>query len=117
MNRTITIDGRPVEFRSTGAVPRIYRMQFSRDIFQDMATVGRALQAALEHDEALTPEVLSLFEDLAFVMAKAADPRGVPETPDEWLDGFTAFSIYRIFPELELLWLQNLTQLIEPAKK
>lgn len=117
MNRTITIDGRPVEFRSTGAVPRIYRMQFNRDIFEDMTTVGHAVQGAMERDDQIAPEVLTLFENLAFVMAKAADPRGVPETPDEWLDGFTAFSIYRIFPELELLWLQNLTQLVEPAKK
>lgn len=111
------IDERPVEFRSTGAVPRIYRMQFGRDIFTDMQTVAHAVQESMDQGEALAPEVLTLFENLAFSMAKAADPRGVPETPDEWLDGFTALSIYRVFPELELLWLQNLTQMVEPAKK
>ena len=32
MERTLTIDGRPVVFRATAAVPRLYRMEYGRDI-------------------------------------------------------------------------------------
>ena len=29
---------------------------------------------------------LELFEDISYVMAKHADPTGVPDSPDEWLE-------------------------------
>lgn len=52
--------------------------------------------------EASTLEGLSLelFEDISYIMAKHADPQGVLDTPDEWLDQFGTFSIYQMLPEI-----------------
>ena len=37
ITKTINIDGQEVLFAASAAIPRIYRIQFKRDIFQDMA--------------------------------------------------------------------------------
>ena len=52
-----------------------------------------------------------MFENVAYLMAKHADPQGVPSSPNEWLDGFDTFSIYRVFPviqEIDVYKRQNL---------
>ena len=36
MERIIEIDGTPVKFKATAALPRLYRTLSVRDIFQDM---------------------------------------------------------------------------------
>ena len=43
LEKTIEIDGKPVKFRASAAIPRIYRIKFRRDIFKDL----RALQNAV----------------------------------------------------------------------
>lgn len=40
-------------------------------------------------------------------MTKHADPE-VPNTPEEWLDEFSTFSIYQVLPELIELWGMNI---------
>ena len=58
---------------------------------------------------------LEMFENIAYVMAKHADP-SVPDTPEEWLDGFNTFSIYQVLPQIIELWGLN-TQTDVQAKK
>ena len=58
-----------------------------------------------------------MFENVAYLMAKHADPQGVPSSPDEWLDGFDTFSIYRVFPVIQEMWSANLKTLNKPVKK
>ena len=36
IEKTLTIDGKAVTFRSSASVPRIYRIKFGRDIFKDI---------------------------------------------------------------------------------
>ena len=59
---------------------------------------------------------LELFENISFIMARHADPKGVPDTAEEWLDGFNVFSIYQVLPELLDLWGVNLAQTVESKK-
>ena len=40
-------------------------------------------------------------------MAKHADS-SVPDSPEEWLDAFSTFSIYQVLPEIIKLWGLNL---------
>ena len=47
-----------------------------------------------------------MFENIAYVMAKHADAN-IPDTPEEWLDGFNTFSIYQVLPQLIELWGLN----------
>ena len=122
MERTINIDGKEVRLRASAAIPRLYRLKFRRDIIQDMQTI----QAALEKSKAgvgkgkpvpIPMEALTLFENVAYLMARHADPGGVPDSPDEWLEGFETFSIYRVFPVIQEIWSANLVTLSKPKKK
>lgn len=124
MRKTVEIDGRPVEFLSTASVPRLYRIKFKRDIFVDMQKIAteineaRKVQEDRRTDESTIPvEALTLFEDVAYIMAKHADKDAVPDSPDEWLDQFDVFSIYQVFPVIEELWTENLRQLNQTQKK
>ena len=117
MIRTITIDGKPVRFCVSAAVPRIYRDRCGRDIFRDMQAVAEDLRASSEEDTPLGAATLNTFENLAYCMAAAADPDGVPESAEKWLNQFSALPIRVVFPQIELLWLQNLAQLNQPEQQ
>lgn len=108
MEKTLTIDGRDVKFRATAAVPRLYRIKFRRDIIQDMQTIQKAMKEQEEAGKSLPPEALTMFENVAYIMAKHGDKDAVPNDPDEWLDSFSTFSIYEIFQEIVDLWGLNM---------
>ena len=108
MEKTLTIDGRDVKFRATAAVPRLYRIKFRRDIIQDMQTIQEAMKAQDEDGKSIPPEALTLFENVAYIMARHGGKDAVPNDPDEWLDSFSTFSIYEIFPEIIELWGLNM---------
>ena len=117
MEKTITIDGRDVKFRATAAVPRLYRIKFRRDIIQDMQTIQAALKQQAEDGSNIPPEALTMFENVAYIMAKHGDKNAVPDSPDEWLDSFNTFSIYEIFQEIVALWGLNMESTSAAKKK
>ena len=53
---------------------------------------------------------------LAYVFAKQGEPDEKFNSPDEWLDQFSTFSIYEILPELISLWGMNVQQQEESKK-
>ncbi len=57
-----------------------------------------------------------MFENIAYIMAKHAEPQAVPDTPEEWLDGFNTFSIYQVLPEIIKLWGLNVQSQVESKK-
>lgn len=116
MEKVLTIDGREVTFRATAAVPRLYRIKFRRDIIQDMQTIQAAMKAQEADGTSIPPEALTMFENVAYIMAKHGDKDAVPNDPDEWLDSFSTFSIYEIFGEIIALWGLNM-QSTSVAKK
>lgn len=99
MEKTIEIDGKEVRFKATGATIRLYRQMFQRDILADMEHV----RTATSGDSPMSADALNMFENMAYIMAKQADPT-IPDTADEWLDGFDMFSIYKILPQVVELW-------------
>ncbi len=58
---------------------------------------------------------LEMFENIAYIMAKHAEPN-VPNTPEEWLDGFNTFSIYQILPQIIELWGLNVQTAVQSKK-
>ncbi len=58
---------------------------------------------------------LEMFENIAYTMAKHADPQ-IPNEVDEWLDGFNTFSIYQVLPQLIELWGLNVQTDVEAKK-
>ena len=112
MEKVIEIDGKEVKFRATAAIPRLYRIKFGRDIMQDMREIDQATRG-----RSIPPRLLEAFENMAFLMAKHADPKGVPDTVEAWLDGFETFSIYEIFPIIAELWAVNMETVADSKKK
>ena len=108
VTKTIKIDGKPVTFKASAAIPRLYRNKFQRDIYKDL----QLLQAGIENDNAESSSLdvfsLEMFENIGWLMAWYNDPKQVPDTPEAWLDEFGVFSIYEILPQLLDLWNLNM---------
>ena len=115
ITKSIEIDGRQVPFKASAAVPRIYRLKFGRDIFSDIDKLVDATQGGNAEESTLDVETLTIFEDVAYTMAKYADP-SAPETPEEWLDTFDMFSIYQVLPQILELWGDNLMTDVQAKK-
>ncbi len=113
IQKSISIDGKNVLFKASAAVPRLYRLKFRRDIFKDFIALEQSVQ---ENTSGITIDSLELFENIAYIMAKHADPNGVPENPDDWLENFNTFSIYEILPQLMDLWGLNIETQSESKK-
>ena len=115
MIRRIEIDGREVPFKASAAIPRIYRLKFQRDIYKDLRALEQSVNGSEEGESGLDLFSLELFENIAFVMAKHADG-SIPDTAEEWLDGFNTFSIYQVLPKLIELWGLNVQTDVEAKK-
>ena len=115
MIRNIEIDGKQVPFKASAAIPRIYRMKFQRDIYKDLKALEKSVGDNKEEHSDLDMFSLEMFENIAFVMAKHADP-AIPNSPEEWLDEFNTFSIYQVLPQLIELWGLNVQTDVESKK-
>ena len=115
IERTIEISGKPVQFRSSATVPRLYRAKFKRDIFKDLTKLEKSFTRKTEDGDELQIEDLEIFENVAYIMAYHADP-SIPKTIDEWLDQFDMFSIYQVLPQILELWGDNLMTDVQAKK-
>ena len=106
LQKTVSICGRDVAFRSSATVPRLYRAKFKRDIFKDLSRLEASVKRK-SADGSFEIEDLEIFENVAYIMAFHAD-NTIPNSIDEWLDQFEMFSIYEVLPEILELWGQNL---------
>lgn len=113
--KTVQVGGKEVRFRSSAAVPRLYRIKFKRDIFKDLSKLEASYKGKTEDGAEIQIEDLEIFENVAYIMAWHADPT-IPGTIEEWLDEFEMFSIYEILPEILDLWGSNLATDIQSKK-
>jgi hypothetical protein len=113
--KKIVIDGQEVAFRASAAIPRIYRVKFHRDIYKDLRALEKAVGDNSESESNLDMFSLEMFENIAFVMAKHADPT-IPDSPEEWLDEFATFSIYQVLPQIIELWGLNVQTDVQAKK-
>lgn len=116
IKKNITVDGIEVPFKASAAVPRLYRLKFHRDIYKDFAALQTNVKEGDEENSTLDIESLEVFENIAFIMAKHADPENVPDNPDDFLEQFNTFSIYEILPQLIELWGLNTSTQVESKK-
>lgn len=116
LEKTITVSGKEVKFRSSATIPRLYRIKFKRDIFKDLSKLESSYKAkASKNGSTLEIADLEIFENVAYIMAFHAD-HSIPGTIDEWLDQFEMFSIYEILPEILELWGTNLQTQVDSKK-
>jgi len=114
MEKILTIDGRQVKFKSTGAFLLRYKAQFGRDAIQDIFRLQSAIdnKGQIKNIDTLDLEV---FYNLIWTLAKTADPSIPP--PMEWLDTFGEFPLAEIVPEVIDLIFSSLGTTVEPKKK
>ena len=115
IQKNIIIDGIDVPFKASAAVPRLYRLKFRRNIYQDFAALQKSVGENTEESSALDIESLEVFENIAYIMAKHADA-AIPASSDEWLEQFNTFSIYEILPQLINLWGLNVETQVQSKK-
>jgi len=116
LQKTLQVANQEVTFKSSAAIPRLYRVKFGRDIFKDLSKLEKAYKdnAGKQHSS-LQIEDLEIFENVAYIMAYHADPT-IPDTIDEWLEQFEMFSIYEVLPEILDLWGSNLESDVDAKK-
>ena len=115
ITKTVEIDGKQVLFKASAAIPRIYRIKFGRDIYKDLAKLEKSVSQNKEGSSEIDIPSLEMFENIAYIMAKHADP-SIPDTPEEWLDNFNTFSIYQVLPSLIELWGLNMKRDVQAKK-
>lgn len=111
MEKIIKINDKEIKFKASGATIRIYREKFGRDLLMDMQSINEDFEK-----KNFSSVSLECFENLAFVMAKQANP-DIPDNPDDWLDEFDMFSIYEIMPQIVDLWNVSTEPKIQAKKK
>ena len=122
MLKTITVKGADgndmqVKMRADASVPRLYRIKFRRDIFKDLGALQSRIEKTKTEGEQLGALDLEMFENVAYMFAKHADPDNVPSDPDKWLEQFSMFSITEILPQILELWGFNMQTTSVPKKK
>lgn len=115
LEKKIVIDGKPVAFKASAAIPRIYRIKFNRDIYKDLSSLQTSVKGNDEDSSEIDLPSLEMFENIAYVMAKHADA-AIPDSVEDWLDEFNTFSIYQILPQLIELWGLNMETQVKAKK-
>lgn len=110
MERYIKIGEQEVLFKATAGTARRYRERFNSDVFADIQKLVNANAGQVSVLE------LSIFENLAYIMAKQADP-SIPDDPDDWLDQFEIMPFIEVLPQLLTLWGLNMQGIEESKKK
>ena len=126
MIREMDVNGIACRFKSSAAVPRMYRIKFGRDLFQDLNMMrnqreknekSKQLEGnAEENISEFPPKMLEVFENVAYIMHKHGD-KSQPEGIDEWLEQFETFDIYEILPTILEMWNSENKTLSVPKKK
>jgi hypothetical protein len=110
VEKTLTIDGQEVKFKSTGGTPLRYKAQFQKDFLADMMKLNMLKRLDFKN---LNPDEFDLFDfepyyNLVWALAKTADP-SIPE-PIAWLDRFESFPVLRIADELQEMLVSSLSE-------
>lgn len=109
MEITLTIDGKRVPFRKSGATMLAYKRQTGHEFYSDLSgflgCVKRDMEGKVIVDERGIPDVdMSKFDieymyNMIHVMARSAD-RNIPTDMLDWLDTFDDFDVIGIFCQL-----------------
>jgi hypothetical protein len=108
MEKTITIDGKEIRFKTNGATPLRYKAQFGRDYFKEILKMAPLANKDKNDFDVKDLEALDfeVFYNLAWIMAKTADS-SIPE-PIAWLEQFDEFPMAEVIPELQDMLLASI---------
>lgn len=110
MEKTITIDGKQIPLKSTGATAIRYKAQFRKDLLSEIMKLGVLDKIANNQDELNYSDFegadFEVIYNFIWILAKTADP-SIPD-PITWLDGFDEFPVLEIFPEVQDLLMSTI---------
>lgn len=103
MEKTLTIDGQEVRFKSTAATALRFKAQFGKDYLIEIMKLEALLKLDVKNLSLLDLKEIDfeLFYNIAWALAKTANPH-IPD-PLTWLDQFEEFPLFEIMPELQEL--------------
>lgn len=101
MEKTITIDNKEVNFKSTAATPLRFKAQFGKDYFAEIIKLNKLNEFKQDqlNYEVLENADFEIFYNIIWVLAKTAN-KNIPD-PLTWLDGFDEFPLFEIIPEVQ----------------
>lgn len=109
MEKTLTIDGKSITFRKSGATMLAYKRQTGNEFYSDLSAflgcVNRNEKGEVITDEDGIPSVnmekfdVEYMYQMLHVMARAAD-RSIPADVLDWLDTFDDFDVIGTFCQL-----------------
>lgn len=101
IEKKFLLDDKEVVFRTSAAIPRLYRQLFGSDVFIDL---NRAREVVKKNKKAELPaDVMSTVENLAYCMAKHADS-SIPDKIEDWLAEFSTTAVIRIAQDIMFMW-------------
>ena len=117
IERVLDINGRELGILTDARTPRIYRLLTGRDIMIDMVIIQayQAERAKMDDGDLhinmdITVQALQAFEDLTYVMARqyaAHHGEEIPDTADEWLEGYEIMDVYMVMPMIVDIWTES----------
>jgi hypothetical protein len=103
VEKTISIDGQEVKFKSTGATPLRFKAQFGKDYLSEIMKLDGLKNLKGKNGEinskALQNLDFEVFYNIAWTLAKTGNKD--IDDPITWLDKFETFPIIEIIPELQ----------------
>ena len=107
MEKTLTIDGRQVRFKSTGAFLLRYKAQFQRDGLADIIRLLESFDGTGKKITNYGTFDLEVFYNIAWTLAKTAD-KDIPG-PMDWLESFDEFPVVDILTELREMVISTMS--------
>ena len=105
MEKTIKIGTQEVTLKATANTPKRYRHEFNADLLLELNKIYKSTDRKTGVIAEGTD--LSVIENLAYIMAKQADP--AIGTQDDWLDQFEPLDIYEAMREIMSIWTASTT--------
>ena len=110
MEKIVQVGGKELKLKTSAAIPRIYRLVYGRDIFQDFSLLFEGIKNKdnLKAYE-LPPDVFTIAENILHLMNRYADDTQ-PDSVEDWLDQFETLDIIPLIPEIVTMWnIENTT--------
>ena len=112
MEKTIKIGEKEILMKATGNTPKRYRNEFNEDLLIKLQNLYNHLNHKTGEFQGEVD--LSVVENLAYIMAKQADPE--IGSIEEWLDEFEVADIYNAMPQILGVWGSSTETLSRPKK-
>ena len=102
MEKTITIGGRPINFKATGGTLCIYKQQFQEEYYNDLFSLETMEKSNLHTPQEVYLRRYKIGFQLIWAMAKNAD-NSIPD-PETWAKQFKVFPMQEILPQVTELF-------------